>query len=597
MYGEGPVGIEPYDDVAAPCRVVPVGLVLAPVAAACLLALQGGGDQDAGHTQEVGGLPGVDAGLGRLAVLGERFAGVGMQLLQEAGGLGQGLARAQHSRALGHDPLDREPRLGREQGMRGPLGPLDGCGHARVEPGAAGHDVDGDALGVDQSLQKGVGGEPVRAVHAGAGDLAARVQARDGRTPLGVGAHAAGGVVGGRRDRDGLGDRVDAVGAAGGENRREAVLPHVGAEVPGVEEHVLGVLLLHAPRDALGDDVAGREFGEFVLADHEAHTVRVDQVGALAAHGLGDERLLALGVRAEEQHGGVELHEFQVADLGARAQGERHAVARGHGRVGRRGEHLAHAAGREDDRGGVHGTHAVVLTLAHDVQGDARGPAVRVRQQVEHERVLDRAQSARAYRLDERPGDLRAGGVAARMRDPAAVVAALPGERQVALFGLVEVRAGRDQAAYGVGSLGDEDPYGLLVAQARARHQRVVQVLFGGVALAEGRGDAALRPAGGAVVEAGLGDDDGPEALGLAAQSRGQAGDAGADDHDVRVDGPPGLGCVQSYACAGHEAAPKVRGMLSISRVVPTRAATARTASPVKSSSISLKSDGSTSAR
>ena len=47
----------------------------------------------------------------------------------------------------------------------------------------------------------------------------------------------------------------------------------------------------------------------------------------------------------------------------------------------------------------------------------------------------------------------------------------------------------------------------------------------------------------------------------------------------------PGAGGVQPYAVsAGHEAAPKapkVRGMLSISRVVPTRAATARTASPV----------------
>ncbi len=74
------------------------------------------------------------------------------------------------------------------------------------------------------------------------------------------------------------------------------------------------------------------------------------------------------------------------------------------------------------------------------------------------------------------------------------------------------------------------------------------------------------------------------QARGLAAQGRGQAGDAGADDDHVRGDGPAGRGGVQSYACAGHEAAPKVRGMLSISRVAPTRAATARTASPVKSS-------------
>lgn len=406
--------------------------------------------------------------------------------------------------------------------------------------------------------------------------------------------------MGGRGDRDGLGDRVDAVGAARGEDRREAVLPHVGAEVPGVEEHVLGVPLLHTAHDALGDDVPGSQLGQLVLPDHEAHAVGVDQVGAFAAYGLGDQGLLALRVRTEEQHGRVELHELQVGDLRARAQGERHSVAGGHRGVGGRGVHLAHAAGREDHRGGVHGAHPVVLALAHDVQAHAGRAAVGVRQEVQHERVLDRAHTTRACRLDQCPGDLRAGRVAAGVRDAPAVVAALAAELQVALFGLVEVRAGGDEPPHGVRALSDEDPYGLLVAQARTGHQGVVLVLLRGVALAEGRGDAALGPAGGAVVEAGLGDDDGAQTGCLAAQGRGESGDARSDDHDVGGDGPPGRGRVQSYACAGHEAAPKVpktSGMLSISRVVPTRAAMARTASPVKSSSISVKSDGSTRAR
>lgn len=602
MYGQRAVRIQPYDDVAAPGGVVALGVVLAPVAAAGLLALVGGGDQDAGHAQEVGGLPGVDAGLGGLAVLVEGVAGVGVQLLELSGGLGEGFGGAQDARALGHDPLDREAGLGCEQRVRGLLGVRYRFGHTRVEGvlGLARGDVGDDALGVDEAFEEGVGGEPVRAVHTGAGDLSARVQPGDGRTAPGVGADAAGRVVGGRGDRDGLGDRVDAVTAAGGEDRREAVLPHVGAEVPGVEEHVLGVLLLHAPHDALGDDVPGRQLGEFVLAHHEAHAVGVDQVSALAAHRLGDEGLLALRVRAEEQHGRVELHELQVGDLGARAERESDAVARRHGRVGGRREDLAHAAGREDHCGRVHGAHTVVLALAHDVQAHARRPPLGVGQEVQHERVLDRAQATRVYGLDERPGDLRAGRVAARVRDTTPVVTALAGQLQSSFGGLVEVGAGLDEPPYGVGALSDEDPYGLLVAQARAGDQGVVQVLFGGVALPEGRGDTALGPAGGAVVEAGLGDDDRPQPGRLAAQGRGQAGHSGADDHHVGGDGPPRGGCVQSYACAGHEAAPrvpKVSGMLSISRVVPTRAATARTASPMKSSSTSVKSDGSTRAR
>lgn len=337
-----------------------------------------------------------------------------------------------------------------------------------------------------------------------------------------------------------------------------------------------------------------------MLSDHEAHAVGIDQVGALAAHGLGDQGLLALRVRAEEQHGRVELDELQVADLRARPQRERHPVARRHRRVGGGGEDLAHAAGREDHSGGVDGPDAVVLALPHDVQGDTGGAALGVREEVQDERVLDGAHAPRPHGLDQGAGDLGAGGVTAGVRDAAAVVAALAGQFQLALGGRVEPGAGLDEAAYGVGALGDEEADRVLVAHSGARDQGVVEVLLGGVALAEGRGDAALGPACGAVVETGLGDDDRPQARGLAAQGGGQPGDAGADDDHVRGDGPPGSGRVQSYACGAHEAAPKlpkVRGTLSISRVAPTRAATARTASPVKSSAISVKSDGSTRAR
>ncbi|GAA3298714.1 hypothetical protein GCM10020295_35020 [Streptomyces cinereospinus] len=304
----------------------------------------------------------------------------------------------------------------------------------------------------------------------------------------------------------------------------------------------------------------GGEFGELVPAHHEAHAVGVHQVRALAPYRLGDQGLLALRVGAEEQHRGVELDELQVADLRARAQGEGHAVARGDRRVGRRREHLAHAAGREDHRGGVHRAHTVVLALAHDVQGDARGAAVGVREQVQDQGVLDRAQATRADGLDQRPGDLGPRRVAAGVGDAAAVVAALAGQRQPALGGLVEVGAGLDQPADGAGTLRDEDPYRFHVAQAGSGDQGVVQVLLGAVALAQGRRDAALRPAGGAVVQARLGDDDRAHAGGLAAQRGGETGDAGADDHHVGGDGPARGGGVQSYAGAGHEAAPKVRG-------------------------------------
>ena len=53
------------------------------------------------------------------------------------------------------------------------------------------------------------------------------------------------------------------------EDRREPLLPHLGAEAARVEPHVLGAGLAHAAHDRLRDDVARREVGERVLALHE----------------------------------------------------------------------------------------------------------------------------------------------------------------------------------------------------------------------------------------------------------------------------------------------------------------------------------------
>ncbi len=573
---KGTVRAQRHEEVAARVLVVAVGVVLAPVAAAGLLAAEGGFDKYLCDEEEVGGLPGLGAGLDGL-----------LGLVADAGQLGRGadeaLAGAEDAGAVGHRALDGEAGLGGDEEGRRRVRRDGGLRGARV--GDAGRrDVLGDALREDQALEEGVGRQPVGAVHARAGDLAARVEPRHRRPAAQVRTHAAGGVVGGRRDGDEVGDRVDAVGAAGREDRGEAPGPLLGAEVAGVEVHVLGAELVHAPHDALGDDVARRELGQLVRADHEAVAVGVHEVGALAAHRLRDQGLLALGARAEPEHGGVELHELEVGDLGAGPQGQGDAVAGGDGGVGGGGEHLAHAAGGQDHGPSPYGADAVVLALAHDVQGDPGRAALGVLEEVEDEGVLDRLDARLAHGVDQGAGDLGAGGVAAGVGDAVAVVAALAGQQDLAGAGVgVEAGAGRDEAAHGVGALGDERAHGLLGAQAGAGHEGVLEVLLGGVTLAEGGRYAALGPAGGAVVEAGLGDDGDPGAGGGAAQRDGEAGDAGADHDDVGVDRPAGGGRVQSYA--GHRAAPTVaptvRGRLSIKRVVPTLAATARTASPV----------------
>ncbi len=174
-----------------------------------------------------------------------------------------------------------------------------------------------------------------------------------------VGADPAAGVVAGGRDRDQVDRRVEAAGLAGLQDGREAVLPAVAAQVPAVEPHVRGARLAHAPHDRLGDHVARREVGQLVLPLHEAHPGVVDEEGALAAHRLGDQRLLAAGGRPEVHHGGVELHELEVGDPRPRAQRQGHAVAGRDRRVGRLREDLAHAAGRQDDGAREHRADAV----------------------------------------------------------------------------------------------------------------------------------------------------------------------------------------------------------------------------------------------
>ncbi len=60
---------------------------------------------------------------------------------------------------------------------------------------------------------------------------------------------------------------------------------------------------------------------------HEALPVRVEQGGALAAHGLGDEEPVAGAVA--HQRGGVELRELEVGEVGAGVVRERQADADG----------------------------------------------------------------------------------------------------------------------------------------------------------------------------------------------------------------------------------------------------------------------------
>ena len=189
---------------------------------------------------------------------------------------------------------------------------------------------EGGAPAEDRTLEKAVAGQPVGAVDAGGGHLAAGVEPGDAGGAVDVGANATDHVVGGRGDRDRLPRDVDAVLAARGGDRREAVA-HSVAERPAVEQHVVGAVVDEALPDGARHDVASGQLAARIGVEQEPAPALVDDVGSLAAHRLADEESRRT---RHGQGGGVELHELHARHLGADLPRQRDAVAGRLRRVG-----------------------------------------------------------------------------------------------------------------------------------------------------------------------------------------------------------------------------------------------------------------------
>ncbi len=310
-------------------------------------------------------------------------------------------------------------------------------------------------------------------------------------------------------------------------------------QVAGVQPHVGAAGLVHPPGDRLGDDVAWREVGELVLTLHEPVAVEVDEERTLAADRLADQWLLAARVRAEVHHRRVELHELEVAQHRTRTQRQCHPVTGRHGRVGGLREDLPEPSRGEYDGPAAHRADTVALALSHHVQGDPGDPAVVREQRVHGQGVLDHLDvRGRVDGRHQRSLDLRAGGVTAGVRDPVPVMSTFAGQREHALRGVVEVGTQRDQLAYGLGTLVHQDPHRLGVAGSRAGHEGVPLVLVRGVPGPERGGDPALRPLRRPGRQHVLRDDEDLLDLVPQPQRGGEAGDAGADHHDIGTGGP-----------------------------------------------------------
>ncbi len=323
--------------MTTPRHIVGVGEILSPVCAPGLLTQRRGGDQRGGDRPQVGHLPRIRSSCDRAPAGPPRFPEGG----ERPGGGPQALGTAQYPRAGCHRP--GQVRAGHRVGEPGRA-----ASHHRVRGPCGGRqpagEVGGDPGGEDQSFQQTVGRQPVRAVHACARDLTAGVETGDAGAAPAVRPDTTAGVVRRRGDRDRHTDRVHPGGTTACGDRREPPQQRGSAQPTGIQVQVVDALSDHHTRHLLRHDIARGEICQRVDARHDSAAGGVHQPGALAAHGLTDQWLLAghgvagTGSRiatgsCQPQRGRVELDELQVGDDRPGAQGQRHAIARRHRRV------------------------------------------------------------------------------------------------------------------------------------------------------------------------------------------------------------------------------------------------------------------------
>ncbi|TPW20274.1 MAG: hypothetical protein FD126_1847 [Elusimicrobia bacterium] len=232
------------------------------------------------------------------------------------------------------------------------------------------------------------------------------------------------------------------------------------------------------------------------------------------------------------QAGGVELDEFEVAELEARPERHGHPVAGGH--VGVRGVEvdLAGPARGEDDGLGPKrvdlpvGAQHVGAQTAVALWGGLRRMAL---QDEVHRRValVEGDGGLGPAGLDQGALDLAAGQVPG-MEDAALGMPAF--EPQVrAVVAAAEFDPRLDEAPHAVGAVRDDGAHHVLPAQAGSGLQRVADVRLEGVRRVGDRRDAALGVGGVGAHQLVFGHHGHPAEGGQGARGR-EAGDAAAQD-------------------------------------------------------------------
>ena len=189
--------------------------------------------------------------------------------------------------------------------------------------------------------------------------------------------------------------------------------------------------------------------------------------------------------------GGVELEELESADDGAGADGQGDAVGGGDVGVGGVGVEVSGAAGGQDDVAGADFTGDGFAVREDDDAAAFTG----LDDQVDDQGALEDLDRGGAGGAAERGLDLFAGTGAGGVQDPRHRMGRFESAEQFA-GPHVEVDAGIDEAADGVGAFVHQGAHDRRVAEAGAGGDGVLEVQIGVVVDAGGDGDAALGVVG-----------------------------------------------------------------------------------------------------
>ncbi len=307
----------------------------------------------------------------------------------------------------------------------------------------------------------------------------------------------------------------------------------IGGAVGDIEIDAVGTEPLHLMVDGPRHHVAGRELGPLIEALHEGLAVGQQQPPPLAAHRLGNQKRLGVGMK---QTGGMELHELHVGDATAGPPGHGDTVAGGDVGIARVEVDLAGAAGGEQHVASGEGADSLAALL-QSVEPDAAvgaGFSVAAADKVDGQQPLQQVNSRIPTRgAQQRLGHRPAGGVL-HVQHPAVGVPALAGqvEAVVACFVTGEFDPLVDQPFDALGTVGNHLAHHLRMTESGARCHGVFDMRLEAVSLTEHSGDPALGVESVALRKRPLGQDRHPAVLSQA-QRCSEAGGAGADDNDV----------------------------------------------------------------